>query len=61
MIAPTKGWLRVGSKGGAFGEKKISSTIARSANRIKEQLKKGWGVSFDSEPGEQLPHLMIWG
>jgi hypothetical protein len=45
--------LRVGSKGGAFGEKKISSTMARSANRIKEQLGER-GVSFDLGFREQL-------
>lgn len=38
MMALTNGWLRVGSKGGAFGVKKISSTMARMANRMIEQL-----------------------
>lgn len=40
IIAPMNGWLRVGSKGGAFGVKKISSTMARSAKSIIEQLGK---------------------
>lgn len=38
MMAPTNGWLRVGSNGGAFGVKKINWTMARMANRMIEQL-----------------------
>lgn len=38
MIAPTYGWLRVGSNGAALGVKKINSTMARMANNMIEQL-----------------------
>lgn len=38
MMAATNGWLRVGSKGDAFGVKNISSTTARMANNMIEQL-----------------------
>jgi hypothetical protein len=47
-IAPTYGWLRVGSKGAAFGVKKINSTMARMANNMIEQL--GTNVDVRSLP-----------
>ena len=38
-MAPTKGWLRVGSSAGDLEVKKMSSTTARTAKRSIEQLK----------------------
>ena len=52
-MAPMKGWLLVGSNGGAFGVKNISCTITRKANRKKEQLFFKEKVSI-SEPFEEI-------